>query len=323
MANKTSICIIGVYFGKLPAYFNLWLQSCERNADTDFLVVTDNKLTDLPNNVKCVNMLFKEFKSLVDEKLGFETALTTPYKCCDFKVVYGIVLSDYLKTYDFWGHCDFDLIFGNIRTFITEEILEKYDKVLPLGHLSLYRNTPECNNRYKESGSRIGDYVKVYTNPQNVAFDEMRGIYQIYLKNDFPMYSQRPFADIATTYKRFRTSEKNNYKYQAFYWEDGRVYRSGYKKNKESFTEEYVYIHFQKRGFNNTVESDQSAFYICPDGFVKKNHSHIPIIDDIKKVNPYNAIKEFCSTVKKEWKYTIVPGVLRFAVKIRNRLIKK
>lgn len=322
MDNKTTICIIGVYFGKLPAYFNLWLQSCERNPDVDFLIVTDNKLLDLPQNVNCINMEFKQFKSLIDEKLGFKTALNTPYKCCDFKVVYGIVLSDYLKNYDFWGHCDFDLIFGNIRTFVTEEILGKYDKILPLGHLSLYRNTQECNNRYKEEGSRVGDYISVYKNPENVAFDEMSGIYQIYLKNNFPMYIERIFIDIATTYKRFRTIG-NNYKYQTFYWENGRVYRLGYNKNKEPLMEEYIYIHFQKRGFNNTVESDQSAFYICPEGFVKKTYDHIPTIDDIKRVNPYNAIREFCSTVKKEWKYTIVPGVLGFGVKIRDILIKK
>ena len=32
--------------------------------------------------------------------------------------------------YDFWGHCDMDLIWGDIRNFITEDVLSKYDKII-------------------------------------------------------------------------------------------------------------------------------------------------------------------------------------------------
>jgi len=27
----------------------------------------------------------------------------------------------------FWGYCDIDLIFGNIRAFMTDELLNEYD----------------------------------------------------------------------------------------------------------------------------------------------------------------------------------------------------
>ena len=42
MINRYKVCVIGVYFGKLPEYFNLWLKSCEYNKDIDFLIVSDN-----------------------------------------------------------------------------------------------------------------------------------------------------------------------------------------------------------------------------------------------------------------------------------------
>ena len=41
--KKYSICIVGVYFGKLPKYFNLWLKSCENNSDIDFLIIGDGE----------------------------------------------------------------------------------------------------------------------------------------------------------------------------------------------------------------------------------------------------------------------------------------
>ena len=87
--NRTAICIIGVYFGKLPEYINLWLKSCSYNPDIDFIIFGDNKIDNLPPNVKHIPMTLQEMKKLADEKLGLDTALYTPYKCCDFKVAYG------------------------------------------------------------------------------------------------------------------------------------------------------------------------------------------------------------------------------------------
>ena len=40
---------------------------------------------------------------------------------CDYKVAYGEMFQDYIKEYDFWGHCDMDMIFGE-ENFINEII---------------------------------------------------------------------------------------------------------------------------------------------------------------------------------------------------------
>ena len=53
---KYSIGVIVCYFGCFPPYFNLWLKSCERNNDIDFLIYSDCYYTDyLPKNVKIIN----------------------------------------------------------------------------------------------------------------------------------------------------------------------------------------------------------------------------------------------------------------------------
>lgn len=39
------------------------------------------------------------------------------------------MFQEYIKDYDFWGHCDADLIFGDIRKFVTDDILNKYDRL--------------------------------------------------------------------------------------------------------------------------------------------------------------------------------------------------
>ena len=204
-----------------------------------------------------------------------------------------------MKGYDFWGHCDFDLIFGNIRGIITEEILTKYDRIYDLGHLSLYRNTDENNNRHKAPGSLCGDYKTVFTSEDSFTFDELAGVSRIYKVNNFPMYDELTFADITPRYKRFKLSQKRkNYLYQVFYVENSNVYRTFYKDNK-AFTEEYCYIHFQKRGFNTTLGSDVKNFYVCPKGFVKKEVEGIPSIDDIKQINPFSIKQESIDNLKR------------------------
>ncbi len=40
-------------------------------------------------------------------------------------------------------------MWGNIRTFYSENNLNKYERLGFLGHSTLYKNTPEVNARYK------------------------------------------------------------------------------------------------------------------------------------------------------------------------------
>ena len=90
-------------------------------------------------------MTLVKMKTLAQNVLGFDVCLDRPYKCCDFKPIYGLIFKEYVSEYEYWGHCDFDLIFGDLQSFFDRYDLYKYDRFIPLGHLSLYRNTDEVN----------------------------------------------------------------------------------------------------------------------------------------------------------------------------------
>ena len=94
--------------------------------------------------------------------------------------MYGYLFDDYLTEYDFWGHCDVDLIFGNIRKFIDDKILNQYDRILSRGHLSLYRNCKEINELFFELDGKkhypLPSYQKVVQDPRSFTCDECNGM---------------------------------------------------------------------------------------------------------------------------------------------------
>lgn len=94
-------------------------------------------------------MTFEECKTKIQELFDFPINLKSPYDLCDYKVVYGELFSEELAGSDFWGYCDTDLIFGDIRKFITGDILQKYEKVLIRGHFTLFRNRKDINAIYR------------------------------------------------------------------------------------------------------------------------------------------------------------------------------
>ena len=303
MDNK--ICIIGVYFGQLPNYFELWLKSARANAEVDYLIVTDQQLPMCAGNVKLLSMQLHEMKNLAINKLGIHNiSLERPYKCCDFKPAYGIIFQDYLHGYDYWGHCDFDMIFGDLSGFFEKYELYSYDKFLALGHLTMYRNTPEVAERYKAPGSKT-DYKTVFTSDQSCYFDELNCITRVYTVNGYSQFTKRIFCDIASIYKRYRDIEEYpldekavNHKQQIYYWKDGHVYRKWYDSRNGEHTDEYIYIHFKKRpnfsiGFNH--EGCQ-AFIISNAGFFPLEGE--PDLESVKKYNRYYPIRETCETVR-------------------------
>lgn len=146
------IALILPYFGKFPNYFRFFLESIRRNPTIDLLLFTDNEFnSDYPGNVHIYDMSFEQFKAKLQARFDFPlTHLQSPYCLCDFKPAYGYCLQEYLDGYDFWGHCDCDLIFGDIRSILTDNILSRYDRILTRGHLTLYRNDFSTNMAFMD-----------------------------------------------------------------------------------------------------------------------------------------------------------------------------
>ena len=241
-------CIIICWFGKLPNYYYFWEKSAAYNNDYDFLIFCDQKYVSKYNNIKFIYKSLKEMNEMFSNKLNMKINILKPYKFCDFRPAYGIIFENYLKKYDFWGHCDIDQIFGKISDFIIDDILKKYEKINFNGHFTLYKNINKINNLYKKDGS-IFNYEEVFLSNENYAFDEYTGIKMISKKENIKTYYLNDFADIDKRYLRYKCINHNNYNEQFFTWEEGKIYRY-YKEKGKILKQEFMYLHFQKKNPN-------------------------------------------------------------------------
>lgn len=293
MKKITFIC---PYFGTLPKdIMPLWLNCCKYNATIEWIIFTDDRtLYNYPENVKVVFTTLSEVKKYAQGLFSFAISLDTPYKLCDYKPLYGSIFKDYLRECDFWGHCDIsDSIFGNLRKFFVDDILENYDKILFLGHMTLYRNTDEINNRFKimtKSGIKLEEIFGV---AENKAFDELTrySINTIYTENNFSLKRiDDMYIDVTCLSYPFKRStyddmyRHNSYENipRVFYWSKGELFDCTYQNGVVKKTE-VGYVHFQKRKMKKFIGDDCEAYYIVPNGFIEDTRNIEDIIKDNSK----------------------------------------
>ena len=167
--------IITCWYGPYPWYFPYFVHSCGYNPTVDFIIITDN-IESIPNKPENVKIIFRALNEIIEsasEKLGFRVNIDYPYKLCDFKPAYGFIFPEIIAKYDFWGQSDLDIIYGDVREFITEEMLTTYDFIsirhdYTTGCFALYKNTERMNTYFQRSK----DYKLVFSNPEHYCFDE-------------------------------------------------------------------------------------------------------------------------------------------------------
>lgn len=283
------ICIVILYFGKWPKWFDIYLESCRYNPTINWLFFTDcGKPENTPDNVIFIEGTLGDFSKLASKKIGFKIDIKNGYKGCDFKPAFGVIFEDYLKGYDFWGCGDIDLIYGNIRRFMTDDILGKYDvistyKEFIAAHFILFRNTRIINRLYEE-----GDYKKVFQGSRYYNFDEANFIFNKPISNKqfkkeslthitkYLAYKGRIsfFArsigrsDIKRTthviWRKWHCTLHEGFK---FYWNRGELTDT---RNSEKI----LYFHFQKLKWLDKFSIPKwhqmpESFFITPEGFVK------------------------------------------------------
>lgn len=263
------IALIIPYFGTLPNYFSLWLKTAAYNKNFDFLLFTDCNLAEygVPYNVKCIQMTFDEVKQRVGNILNFKYVLHNPYKLCDYKPLYGLIFSDYLREYEFWGHCDPDIIWGDLSAYITDDILSRYDRLYRRGHLCIYRNVPEINRAaitLPQKGKI--SYQDVYRHKYIAHYDEGVLIEKLVQQQGGRIWAEDDFADISYFHKQFVLVKHDALckTVAAFRWKNGKLTSLNVEGAKE---QEYSYIHLQKRKMSY-VEKLSDDFIITPTGFI-------------------------------------------------------
>lgn len=257
---KNKIKIIAAHFGKKPSMFDPWYISALHNESIDFLLFTDIEEIQGKNNIDVKHMSFNAFKALIQNNFDFKICCDIPYKICDFKPAFGEIFSDYLVGYDFWGYCDTDLVFGDIRKFFPDELLNKYDRCMIDGHLSLYRNNDLINSIYRASGTYPEyNYQEAYTTNDACYFDEYRGMELKCLRNDIKLfYDNSIYVNANPKKTTFYDKEGNNI---IGIWKNGKLYIDNLKEQKE-----ILYFHICKRDMRISGDYNEltAGMYIAP-----------------------------------------------------------
>lgn len=277
-----SNCVLIIpYFGKFPSWFQLFLDSCGRNPGYDWRIYTDDATAyEYPQNVQVIYTTFSETRDRFREKLGQDIQLERPYKFCDYKPSYGHVYAQEIQDYDWWGHCDLDLLFGDLERFVSPLLEKGYDKIFAAGHLTIYRNTPENNMRYLLPLEDEELFHIYSTREANAGFDEDGGneknIHAIYMEHGFPVYAQDLSFNCSDKYYLFRQccfcpQTRRWYilrrKRSAWFWHEGKVLQL--TPGKEGVEQqEYAYMHLQGRKWMRLLGGEKSnTLWIRPDGF--------------------------------------------------------
>lgn len=280
-----SICFVIFYAGDLPVWFDAFMLSCRKNKEINWLIFTDAAIPKKhPQNITFKHLNLKAFNKLAGDTTKLIIKVKMPYKICDFKPLYGDIFKTYLNNYEYWGHCDLDLVWGDLEDFYKNIDYKKYDiissrKNAISGHCTIYKNSKRISNLYKE----IKDYQKPLLDISYAGFDE--GYYSYYIYTLFKettrlkIYWQKNFAVERYTLRRNPIG---------WYWKNGRIFsKTG---------NEHLYLHFlnwkksiQKIDFNYIDKPNQ--FYFCKTGMFTNKESIKLTLNNYPIKTPFYKLK--------------------------------
>lgn len=102
------------------------------------------------------------FRDRVRDILAIETPkMANTGRVWNFRPAFGLLFADEIKEYDFWGHCDFDMVFGRVERWYTDEYLSGLDITANCpnyisGPWTLYRNCLIVNTLFLQTDEWIG-----------------------------------------------------------------------------------------------------------------------------------------------------------------------
>lgn len=284
MSLKNKILLINPYYGKWPVWLPAFLLSCKANPDVTWLIPTDCDIpSDVPDNVIFIRSSLEKLSKQASSVTGLEINMQRPYKLNDIRPLFGKIFSEQLQGYDFWGHCDIDVIFGDIRKFITEEILNNHDVVSArkgniAGHFTLYRNTEYINSLYQAHPV----YKDAFLNSQSYYFDEV-GMTEVIKKKQEDKDNIRVYwPDYLLNFKKPRKRKPSHVPKMLNHWRwnNGKLFEEG------SDGGEVMYLHFMT--WKKTLQhcfleytKDTEQFYISYTHIGKKK---TPLPADFAKI---------------------------------------
>ena len=278
-----NVIVIANYFGPPPRIFPLWLDSCGANVLIRWVLVNDLDMAKyrVPSNMKVVQSDFSQMRNLLQSKFPWQIRYERPWDFCAFKPLLGTIFEDELREADYCGWSDCDMLYGDLTPVV--KIAEQgYDKIMPNGHFSIIRNTPELNKF-------------IFHHPctrKAVAADE-KGL-SCYDERDFRFtvmhdYGAKQASEVVPyihLYPRWGHFKFNVSKAASrllglgedgscpvvFTWQNGKLTGHFALPNHSVQTLDLAYVHFFKRNICAKVDelkSDGSVYLIKPSGVVK------------------------------------------------------
>jgi hypothetical protein len=264
--HSPSMRLVVPHFGPRPAYFPLVVRSMAANPDVSWLLLTEQPVLDPPPNVAVQLCEFDDLVMRIKSFFDFEISLERPYKLCDYRPAFGEIFADELAGFDFWGHCDLDVIFGRIRDHLPVASFTT-DKILFNGNFSLYRNNAETAGWYRHEVGKVS-YRDVMTNPAAMHFDEWAGIYYIVDDLGVPAWHEDVIFDISFRRYRPRAEASPGPGPRRYAWEDGEVCEYRLERGRP-VRRTALLIHLQKRVLRAPPHDVLAAdrYWILPNGF--------------------------------------------------------
>ncbi len=179
------ICVLIPYFGHWPTCLPLYLKSCTGNPGVDFVFLTDlDPPSNAPGNVRFMRISLSELCAQASRKLGFPFRFRHAYKLCDLRPAFGVIFDELIGPYDFWGHGDIDLVYGDLRRFFTDELLASYDILSAReewlsGGLCLFRNAPAVKGLFREEPA----FAEILQDERHRCFDETGFQWRLYQRS--------------------------------------------------------------------------------------------------------------------------------------------
>ena len=148
------------WFGSFPPWMDRWIANIEvlKSSGYDFLLTTNLDL----------------FNDRCERLLGFRTPIVPGGgKLHDYRPLLGFLFQEELKGYDFWGHTDFDCVYGDVAKFLPDSKLAELDVYADgpyiCGPWTLYRNDPfKVNDLY----TQVSDWVAQVQDPSTSGWAE-------------------------------------------------------------------------------------------------------------------------------------------------------
>ena len=259
------IVLLFPYFGKLPTQYWMWRASALRNPTVDFMFFTDTDV-EPAKNIIVHHMRFIDFQQIARQAFDFPIVLDRPYKLCEYKQAYGYILHDYIKDYDFWGFGDLDLVYGDIRNFITEEVLA-HKFILGWGHLSLFHNDEDTNTYFMKQQTGYQDYRDAFSTSKITFFDEFnhKGCSDKWRDiRSKDCWLEEPFDNVSKPKQSYHfNSLTRGWQQVLFEHIDNKLYMIRFNNGKIE-KKESLYAHFQHRGFMKDRVTDYNHFLVTP-----------------------------------------------------------